>query len=678
MRLTAEDRHCNLSLGVSFADGSPWPACLDFGGTPVMADGREELAFAIDCGARVPFSLSGGAVAYLKVERKLDPPEVVNVAIDAQAAYPRELTVGDVTVHLDSLRSGWLCRIADVTVDGSNLSHLYPDATANVTASITNCHADAYIGCTWLGGVGITFSDSHSLTTGVTYASYDPVAWATNAVSLVTYYQGGQCATNTEFISVGTQSEPTPELLLSCSPVQFLNDDAGGNRTERVYRVEVSLCAMHGTSGSALLSVQGNTGTSLYWEDGVTPYSGANAITLSVPDDVYYSPSSVFYMTSTNIGHGILSAALSLANGGSCQAEAPFNVIEPLRKLVTTERCAGARFVNPSCVVYGTNAILEVGVRGDFVSENVKWSVISGFGRIDATNGLRAIVTPEATNGEIVVEARFNGDPIQPRFKLPIVSPRVVTLKAIVINPPEVMDLADAGEWPEGDIPWTTEDIENRVSMANEIFSQVGIMFNLVCVSNVSDKTEYWNLKTSELVTDPTGDYEKIHRQVLDMLDQYGGAEYVSLYFVGTFSEENVAAFRFLSGIFLTRTSGAATLAHELGHYLGLEDCYSYHSCTNGGFAFLTSAYSPVSASDFSDRKYDWGEETGRGFYEATDTTESLMHKLLMYGITDGEGEDIPGDTMVSLDMSNISNAIPAKVGAKHILPKTPAEGTPR
>ena len=62
-----------VSLGVVFDDGSVRPTLLDFGGVPVVADGTAELAFAIDCGARVPFTLTSGRLGSLAVTAT-EPP----------------------------------------------------------------------------------------------------------------------------------------------------------------------------------------------------------------------------------------------------------------------------------------------------------------------------------------------------------------------------------------------------------------------------------------------------------------------------------------------------------------------------------------------------------------------------------------------------------------------------
>ena len=159
-----------VSLGITFDDGSAWPALLDFGGVPVVADGGAELSFAIGCGAKVPFSLTAGRLGSVSVTAT-EPPmrsgEGGTTTTDSRAfqnisSYPYECSVGGVTVHLDDPRTGWLRRIAVVSVEPTWLPHFFPDDTAGLEAIVSDCHSNAYLGCTWHGGEGITFSQEHS------------------------------------------------------------------------------------------------------------------------------------------------------------------------------------------------------------------------------------------------------------------------------------------------------------------------------------------------------------------------------------------------------------------------------------------------------------------------------------------------------------------------------------
>ena len=170
-RGTDPDRRL-VSLGLAFDDGSAWPTLLDFGGVPVAADGTAELVFAIDCGAKVPFTLTSGRLGSLAVTAT-EPPmrsgegmtTTESSVIQNIFTFPHERTVGDVKLHLDNFRSGWLCRTANVSIDGDEVQHLFPGDTIGVAASVTGCHSNAYLGCTWTGGAGITFSQEHSLST---------------------------------------------------------------------------------------------------------------------------------------------------------------------------------------------------------------------------------------------------------------------------------------------------------------------------------------------------------------------------------------------------------------------------------------------------------------------------------------------------------------------------------
>ena len=49
-----------------------------------------------------------------------------------------------------------------------------------------------------------------------------------------------------------------------------------------------------------------------------------------------------------------------------------------------------------------------------------------------------------------------------------------------------------------------------------------------------------------------------------------------------------------------------------------------------------------ISAASFHNHTEDWGQESGRGFYEKRDTIGSTIKSLLMYGDNDSDGVDIP------------------------------------
>ena len=641
-----------VSLGVAFDDGSAWPALLDFDGIPVMADGRENLAFAIDCGAKVSFSLTSGRLGSVTVTAT-EPPmrsgEGMTTTdcseIQGNYGYPHERMVGDVKLHLDDPRSGWLCRIAGVSIDPDSLSHIYPCGSVELEAALSCCHSNAYLGCSWYGGAGITFSQEHSLSTAATYDPSDPEDWATNVISLVTQFVG-YTLTNHLHVTVGITNEPPLRFSLGCQEVFFLNDveflegACPSNRPERIRPVTLNLTGPVGTNGTARLSVQGDVDPVLFHVvNGVTNrVTSETVFPLAVTNDVSYTENYTIYMSCPNLGTGTITATFTPLGGGDSQTNSvTFRCIEPLRKLVTAEK-VGGRYVNPSRLVMGTNAVLKVGANGPFSPSEVDWRLISGSADV-VPNGWCATVTPTG-QGTVIVEARFNDDEIQPRFVLPVVQPRTIPVKAFIIQPPK----SDKKE------RWERQEIITMLKTANDIFAQVGIRFELVGTPENVGRTNDWFLQGMEIYTNSAGKVcstTTVSRQAEELFYGREAAWEVSMYFLGVIRLSDAAAFKCRSNVVIGRAASQESLAHELGHVLGLKDIYyEVIGEHNGRPARLRLGIggNPVSLETFKPRTDDWGDETGRGFYERSDTIASIIKRLLMHGVVEEDKAHGVGD----------------------------------
>ncbi len=654
-----------VSLGLAFDDGSAWPTLLDFGGVPVAADGAVELVFAIDCGAKVPFTLTSGRLGSLAVTATEPPTRsgegmttTESSVIQNIFTFPHERSVGDVKLHLNNFRSGWLCRTANVSI-------LFPGDTIEVAASVTGCHTDAYLGCTWHGGEGITFSNPHSLTTDVTYASASTVVWATNGIDLVTQFFG-YTLTNHVPVTVGTDAEPPFRLTLGCQDVFFLNDAELGstsNRAERIRPVTLNLTGPAGTNGTARLSAEGDSAPVLFHVvDGVTNRVTTETVfPLAVTDGFAHTGSCTIYVSCPNRGTGTITATFTPADGGEpLTAYATFRCIEPLRKLVTTEKFGG-RYVNPSRLVMGTNAVLKVGANGAFSPLEVDWRVVSGPGRIGAAYGWYATVEPTGM-GTVTVEARFNDDEIQPRFVLPVVQPRTISVRAFTVEPPQD-NLSER---------WNHQEIGSMLDAANEIFAQVGIRFELAAEPESVGTTNDWNLIRTMPVTNASGRVTWHNTaQFTNLVANYTARDCVKVYFLGALKGENVNARKTSSGILLTRMAKDTTLAHELGHAVGLDDCYWYSKHQDRPLVFLSNLNDTVDHAFFLFTENDWGLESGRGFYEKSDTRRGVMSRMLMHGVRMGERADIPNGVVFSLRRNAYSpqQTFYPRVGANHIAP---------
>ena len=649
----AADQNRRL-VGLQIASpGDRWPICVEVGGVPVMADGNTELLFATDCGAQVPFSLYDGRLGTVNVSYAVPSSNFQTFTLSnfQTSSFPHEWIVGDMTVHLDNPRMGWIRRIAEVSVVDQNLTHLFPGNSALLAAVVTNCHADAYLGCTWIGGAGISFSDAHSLTTTVTYASSDPVSWATNNVYLVTCYAGGYCVTNAEWFTVGVEAIPTPSLSIDCQEVFFLNDAefidyvSVYNRAERIRPVTLNLQAPCGTSGTLAISAQGSANPVVcHVENGVT--NRVNSMTLlpiSVTNSFACIGQYTVYVSCPQRGTGTLTATLMLDGGGTLTDTVSFKCIEPLRKLVTVEHADDGRIVNPSRLVMGTNAILKVGVKGDFAATNVDWRVVSGPGRITATNEWSVTVEPTGTNEDVVVEARFNNDEIQPSFVLPVVESRIIPVKAFIVKPP----------YRERRNQWKEEKIRLMFDTANEIYNQIGVRFDLVSTAELSlPSNNFWKLEVTHMEQDANGEKSETYTdEAWTLLNQYDSRDCIEMYFIGELVNANAVAIWSKYGILVSKEASGVTLAHELGHAFGLYDCfpmYQYRANGNYEMNYIPYYEDPVDCLTLIG-KGDWGEESGRGFYEIGDTYGNILNQLLMYGYNVRTGYDIPDDKAYSL-----------------------------
>ena len=646
---------------VGMAMASPngvWPIRLSVGGKQVMCNGKAELKFALDDGAKYRFSVVGGEVAKFSVS---GTNGVETVDAPGSVFLPFETSVGGVTVHWDSPSGGWLGCLADVgiTLDGRNVfdfggyddaggifGHFTPGTMHVLTGEVHHCHSNAFLDCTWSGGPGFVFASPHSLSTEVIWIAADDTPWSTNGITLVTRYLGGYALTNTVMACVGPEHVPPTGISLSCQDVLFLNDDL---RPERVYAVTVGLTGTNGVTGQVTLSCDGADSTLSYFKDVfMTNRIPALAFPLGVSSNDWFSTSKTVFMSCSNIGEGELSATISFTNDTSCATSCVFNVIEPLRKQVDNERYSPGHYYNPSRLVYGDRAYLRVGVNGYFDPGDVEWRVVKGPGRVVSHAGLLATVEATADKGVVEVEARFNEDEIQPTFVLPIVKPRVIPVRAFVAPPPRTR-MKEA---------WKTSDIQTRIDMANDIFSQVGISFDLLSTEyNFCSETN-WNMQVTRKERDAEGNLNSyMTHQTTALLDHYQTNDCIEVYFLGNFIGESTRAFHGDSGIAVSRTAEVKALAHEIGHALGLMDCYPYvyYEVTNTTVQVLLPDYhGPVNRSSLVGM-YDWGAESGRGFYEVEDTHGVVYEKYLMCGYDEVLAKDIPDGQVYSLKKGALS-----------------------
>jgi hypothetical protein len=267
-----------------------------------------------------------------------------------------------------------------------------------------------------------------------------------------------------------------------------------------------------------------------------------------------------------------------------------------------------------------------------YQADEIAWSVVSGPGTVSENFGTNVFVEATATSGTIVVEARFNNDDIQPRFVLPIVSEKTYVVRAFTVMPP-----AD-------EIGWQDSNIRMHIDLANIVFAQVGIAFSLTNITHNVGTSSDWDFVCSEMVKDDAGnDVEVLNDRAKSLLNTYSEGDCIEIYYAGDIrgcndtAQVSTRAFHSKRGILIGSKVRMRDVVHELGHALGLNDCYVEFS-----EAVIQGRQDEITSHQFQNSSIDWGRETGRGFYERNDTVEAMVMSLLMYGNSGDYGFDIP------------------------------------
>ena len=155
--------------------------------------------------------------------------------------------------------------------------------------------------------------------------------------------------------------------------------------------------------------------------------------------------------------------------------------------------------------------------------------------------------------------------------------------------------------------------------------------------------------------------------------------ECVELYFTGKFSDDATLAFWIPEGIILSSRIDDLTLAHELGHALGLMDCFYTRKGRTLDCADLYVTRSTFVEGASNDEEVqgenapnpvtlDWWHESWRGFYTMEDRVRTVIDGLLMHGMPEDGKFDIPGATVVGLDLSSVTNTCPVYIGVGYDL----------
>ena len=212
--------------------------------------------------------------------------------------------------------------------------------------------------------------------------------------------------------------------------------------------------------------------------------------------------------------------------------------------------------------------------------------------------------------------------------------------------------------------------ILKRIDYANKIFSQAGVKLDLISVSNEVGTASDFIVSEFDNITNSAGQLRKVlSAQARRLMDTYTAGDCLELYFVNAITNGKAVAFRTSRGMIVSNRASDHAIAHEIGHCLGLKDCYAYRR-SEAGRIWIEQRNEAIDAG-FMSRPHDWGRELKRGFYANADSREHVLYDFLMYGVDGKDGVDIPSGDVLSLrkDATSSSETQRSFIGADYFKP---------
>lgn len=322
-------------------------------------------------------------------------------------------------------------------------------------------------------------------------------------------------------------------------------------------------------------------------------------------------------------------------DGQSWSSTARFTVVEPVAEPICTDTTNVFEYgrmrrltVNPCGVAVGRDAYFRIAVEpSDYPDSQIVWSVDEGCaGSVSFIGGNtgRAVTVRGVSTGDVTLKVQI-GDcrSHPPTFTLRVVEPKEVRLSAWIV----------ANQF--GQIPFTPPKVLDMVNEAEDIFSQVGVTFDIgdrISVTNIAEAFDvFW-----ENGTDDTWDFDRL----VATHSNTGGLE---CYFVNSIKTGDSDFWTIGghggSGIVISARGGTLTLAHEIGHSFGMHDVYCK---VRNGLIFQGLAKRSWNMNDWNGG-CDGHGHAGARYYASGTFQRQLIQRMLMNGRKTDEdvGRDI-------------------------------------
>ena len=300
-------------------------------------------------------------------------------------------------------------------------------------------------------------------------------------------------------------------------------------------------------------------------------------------------------------------------------------VVEPVCNATTNVIEGGVEHVytiNPCGVGIGRDAYFRIEVSpADYPDENIVWSCEpAGIAEVLGDGTGRAVTVRGLSEGEATISIQI-GDCLShpPTFPLHVVPIATVNLRAWII--------ARGTQQAR-----TVDSVRKMVKDANDVYAQVGVTLNLIepiVITNIPDA--YDALFDQSDVPSSMWTFEDI----VDIASGTGGLE---CYFINSFVDtSSTKAAHNGHGIVVTSRATQCTLAHEIGHAIGMHDIYETNADQKEENDPLLALLDNEKAS-FDHLKGDWNggcDGSGSGgvrYYRSGTSMKELVGRMLMLG----------------------------------------------
>ena len=422
-------------------------------------------------------------------------------------------------------------------------------------------------------------------------------------------------------------------------------------KDDEITEGHVSFSSILPTSGAVKLQrltglEQDTNGTRRVYADksGLSPIDEGHEYAVSdassLGRDFFVNPA----MTSSHYQDGRV-RVLWKPDSGACSAVSKrFTIVEPTVEPITDESWSLADFAgdgrmhsylyNPCAVPVGKTATFKVDVLPeDYPDSEIVWTTNMCEGAVNFVgsnvNTGRVVTVEGVSTGDVFLMVQF-GDAESPRpaFFAKVVQPMTVRLRAWVI--------CDGMAWPR-----TQSEVQDLVAEADDIYEQAGVNVELI------EPIVFTNIMAAYNVTYNEPRLGRLTKEQLVGLNVDTGA--LECYFINGFVDApEILGMNCASGMVMTAGADGRTLAHEIGHALGMEDIYA----SNVGVTNETVSLKSIPASErpkYVFMESDWNlgcdghGDGGCRFYGKHVFHRDILDRMLMNGErhTSSGGRDI-------------------------------------